>query len=62
VLDIVAKSIELATTAEEPMNYFLLLRSLFQSIGGGKFEHLYKQILPLLEMLLEVLNNLLMAA
>jgi transformation/transcription domain-associated protein len=62
VLDIVTKSIELATTAEEPMNYFLLLRSLFRSIGGGKFEHLYKQILPLLEMLLEVLNNLLMAA
>jgi len=62
VLEIVTKSIELSTTAEEPMNYFLLLRSLFRSIGGGKFEHLYKQILPLLEMLLEVLNNLLMAA
>lgn len=62
VLDIVTKSIELSTTAEEPMNYFLLLRSLFRSIGGGKFEHLYKQILPLLEMLLEVLNNLLLAA
>lgn len=62
VLDIVTKSIELSATAEEPMNYFLLLRSLFRSIGGGKFEHLYKQILPLLEMLLEVLNNLLLAA
>jgi transformation/transcription domain-associated protein len=62
VLDIVTKSIELSTIAEEPMNYFLLLRSLFRSIGGGKFEHLYKQILPLLEMLLEVLNNLLSAA
>ncbi|KAM7198003.1 hypothetical protein V8F33_005270 [Rhypophila sp. PSN 637] len=62
VVDIVTKSIELSTRAEEPMNYFLLLRSLFRSIGGGKFEHLYKQILPLLEMLLHVLNNLLMAA
>jgi transformation/transcription domain-associated protein len=62
VVDIVVKSIELSTKAEEPMNYFLLLRSLFRSIGGGKFEHLYKQILPLLEMLLDVLNNLLMAA
>ncbi|KAM3082938.1 transcription-associated protein 1 [Clarireedia jacksonii] len=62
VVNIVTKSIELSTTAEEPMNYFLLLRSLFRSIGGGKFEHLYKQILPLLEMLLEVLNNLLLAA
>lgn len=62
VIKIITKSIELSTTAEEPMNYFLLLRSLFRSIGGGKFEHLYKQILPLLEMLLEVLNNLLLAA
>ncbi|KXJ92734.1 FAT domain-containing protein [Microdochium bolleyi] len=62
VVDIVTKSIELSTKAEEPMNYFLLLRSLFRSIGGGKFEHLYKQILPLLEMLLDVLNSLLMAA
>ena len=62
VTDIVTKSIQLSTTAEEPMNYFYLLRSLFRSIGGGRFEHLYKEILPLLEMLLEVLNNLLMAA
>ncbi|KAH7633405.1 hypothetical protein B0T09DRAFT_395672 [Sordaria sp. MPI-SDFR-AT-0083] len=62
VVDIITKSIELSTKAEEPMNYFLLLRSLFRSIGGGKFEHLYKQILPLLEMLLDVLNNLLLAA
>ncbi|KAK8187026.1 hypothetical protein IWZ00DRAFT_456806 [Phyllosticta capitalensis] len=62
VTKIVTKSIELSTTAEEPMNYFLLLRSLFRSIGGGRFELLYKEILPLLEMLLEVLNNLLMAA
>ncbi|PSR77484.1 hypothetical protein BD289DRAFT_398006 [Coniella lustricola] len=62
VVDIVTKSIEYSTKAEEPMNYFLLLRSLFRSIGGGKFEHLYKRILPLLEMLLDVLNNLLRAA
>ncbi|KZF20186.1 putative histone acetylase complex subunit Paf400 [Xylona heveae TC161] len=62
VTKIVTKSIQLSTTAEEPINYFLLLRSLFRSIGGGRFEHLYKEILPLLEMLLEVLNNLLLAA
>ncbi|KAF2090684.1 hypothetical protein K490DRAFT_53653 [Saccharata proteae CBS 121410] len=62
VTKIVTKSIELSTTAQDPMNYFLLLRSLFRSIGGGRFEHLYKEILPLLEMLLEVLNNLLVAA
>ncbi|KJR83245.1 transformation/transcription domain-associated protein [Sporothrix schenckii 1099-18] len=62
VVDIISKSVELSTHAQEPMNYFFLLRSLFRSIGGGKFEHLYKQILPLLEMLLDVLNNLLLAA
>lgn len=62
VTKIATKSIQLSTTAEEPTNYFLLLRSLFRSIGGGRFEHLYKELLPLLEMLLEVLNNLLEAA
>ena len=62
VTKLVTKSIHLSTTADEPMNYFYLLRSLFRSIGGGRFELLYKEILPLLEMLLEVLNNLLMAA
>lgn len=62
VTKLITRSIELSVTAEEPMNYFLLLRSLFRSIGGGRFEHLYKEILPLLEMLLEVLNNLLISA
>lgn len=59
---LVTQSIRLSTTAEVPMHYFYLLRSLFRSIGGGRFEHLYKEILPLLEMLLEVLNNLICAA
>lgn len=62
VTKLVTRAIRLATTADEPMNYFYLLRSLFRSIGGGKFEGLYKEILPLLEMLLDVLNNLLTAA
>ena len=59
---LVTKSIKLSTTADVPLNYFNLLRSLFRSIGGGRFEHLYHEILPLLEMLLEVLNNLITAA
>ena len=62
VTKLITKSIQLSTTAEEPIHYFILLRSLFRSIGGGRFEHLYKEILPLLEMLLEVLNNLLLSA
>ncbi|KAL4938978.1 hypothetical protein BDV06DRAFT_44315 [Aspergillus oleicola] len=62
VSKIVTKCLELSVTAAEPMNYFLLLRSLFRSIGGGRLELLYKEILPLLEMLLETFNNLLLAA
>lgn len=62
VRELITRSIELSVTAEEPTNYFLLLRSLFRSIGGGRFEHLYKEILPLLEMLLDVLNTQLAAA
>ncbi|KAK4622341.1 Transcription-associated protein 1 [Fulvia fulva] len=62
VRELITRSIELSVTAEEPTNFFLLLRSLFRSIGGGRFEHLYKEILPLLEMLLEVLNTQLAAA
>ncbi|KAG9536859.1 hypothetical protein KCU79_g20988, partial [Aureobasidium melanogenum] len=62
VTKLITRSIELSVTAEDPTNYFLLLRSLFRSIGGGRFENLYKEILPLLEMLLEVLNNLLTSA
>ncbi|TKA61787.1 hypothetical protein B0A55_12420, partial [Friedmanniomyces simplex] len=62
VRELITRSIELSVTADEPTNYFLLLRSLFRSIGGGRFEHLYKEILPLLEMLLEVLNTQLAAA
>ena len=62
VTKIITQSIQLSTSAEEPMNYFYLLRSLFRSIGGGRFELLYKEILPLLEMLLQVLNNLLVSA
>ena len=62
VTKILTRSIQLSTMAEEPMNYFLLLRSLFRSIGGGRFELLYKEILPLLEMTLDVFNTLMASA
>jgi len=32
----------MASKVRDPINYFLLLRALFRSIGGGKFELLYK--------------------
>ncbi|CEH17271.1 Histone acetyltransferase SAGA, TRRAP/TRA1 component, PI-3 kinase superfamily [Ceraceosorus bombacis] len=59
---IIMTSMKLASQAVEPANYFLLLRALFRSIGGGRFELLYKDVLPLLPVLLENLNNLLTAA
>lgn len=55
---IVLSSMELAMRAEEPFNYFLLLRALFRSIGGGTYDMLYQEFLPLLPNLLGGLNRL----
>ncbi|XP_049825027.1 transcription-associated protein 1 isoform X2 [Aethina tumida] len=55
---IVNRSMELAMSAAEPYNYFLLLRALFRSIGGGSHDLLYQEFLPLLPNLLEGLNRL----
>ncbi|XP_030846194.1 transformation/transcription domain-associated protein [Strongylocentrotus purpuratus] len=55
---IVNRSMELATTAKDPYNYFLLLRALFRSIGGGSHDLLYQEFLPLLPNLLQGLNQL----
>ncbi|TSK14648.1 Transformation/transcription domain-associated protein [Bagarius yarrelli] len=57
---IVNSSMELAQSAKEPYNYFLLLRALFRSIGGGSHDLLYQEFLPLLLLpnLLQGLNML----
>lgn len=55
---IVNKSMDLAKSAKEPYNYFLLLRALFRSIGGGSHDLLYQEFLPLLPNLLQGLNSL----
>jgi transformation/transcription domain-associated protein len=55
---IVLSSMEMAMRAEEPYNYFLLLRALFRSIGVGIFDMLYQEFLPLLPNLLDGLNRL----
>ncbi len=49
----------LAAKATKPTHYFHLLRALFRSIGGGggRFELLYKEVLPLLPEMLECLNR-----
>ncbi|XP_019851030.1 PREDICTED: transformation/transcription domain-associated protein [Amphimedon queenslandica] len=56
--EIVNRSMSLANTCKEPCNYFLLLRALFRSIGGGSHELLYQEFLPLLSNLLQGLNRL----
>lgn len=55
---IVNRSMQLALSAKEPYNYFLLLRALFRSIGGGSHDLLYQEFLPLLPTLLQGLNQL----
>lgn len=49
----------LATKSSKPTNYFHLLRVLFRAIGGGggRFELIYKEVLPLLPEMLECLNR-----
>jgi len=56
--DIVNKAMEFARSAKDPFNYFLLLRALFRSIGGGSHDLLYQEFLPLLPNLLQGLNSL----
>ncbi|UMM18202.1 hypothetical protein L5515_014374 [Caenorhabditis briggsae] len=56
--EILKQSTVLALTAREPTNYFLLLRSLFRSIGGGAQDMLYGTFLQLLPNLLQFLNKL----
>lgn len=55
---LILESLLLATKAEEPIVYSYLVRILFRSISGGRFESLYKEIMPILPVLLESLNKL----
>ena len=55
---LVNNSIEFALKSKEPYNYFLLLRGLFRSIGGGSHDLLYQEFLPMLPSLLQGLNRL----
>ncbi|CCE81661.1 Piso0_002324 [Millerozyma farinosa CBS 7064] len=55
---LILESLKLATKAEEPIIYSYLVRILFRSISGGRFENLYKEIMPILPVLLENLNKM----
>lgn len=60
--DLIVKSLELANDATEPSRYFSLLQHLFRTLGGGRFDSVYKTVLPLLYYLLETLNKRLSVA
>ena len=55
---IITDALKFEKTCKNPYNLFILLRSLFRSIGGGRFEGLYKEVQTLLPSLLEELNAL----
>ncbi|KAJ2717297.1 transcription-associated protein 1 [Coemansia spiralis] len=57
VRPIIASALAAARSAQRPENYFLLLRALFRSIGGGRYESLYKEVFPVLHSLLGMLNG-----
>lgn len=50
---IVKGSLNEAKKSRHPHNYFRLLRAFFKSLTGGKFELLYKDMIPLLRVILE---------
>ncbi|KAJ2502902.1 transcription-associated protein 1, partial [Coemansia sp. RSA 2052] len=54
---IINSALTISKSAKKPENYFLLLRALFRSIGGGRYESLYKEVFPVLQNLLETLNG-----
>ena len=60
--NILVKSLEYAKDAPEPSRYFALLQSLFRTLGGGRFDNVYKTVLPLLHYLLDTLNHRLASA
>lgn len=60
--DLILNSIKYATQTEEPLVYYYLIRTLFRSIGGGRFENLYRSIKTILQLLLQTLNDMILTA
>ncbi|WVQ85959.1 hypothetical protein IAT38_008127 [Cryptococcus sp. DSM 104549] len=56
---LIMSSFECAAKAQDPSFYYQILRALFRSIGGGRFEALYKEVLPILQEMLDHLAYLL---
>ena len=58
ITTIITASIRQSSLVPEPYNYFGILRSLFHSLVGGRFELLYMELLPLLPDILKWLTKL----
>ncbi|BEJ12109.1 hypothetical protein CspHIS471_0205690 [Cutaneotrichosporon sp. HIS471] len=56
---LIMRSFALAPKADDPTVYYQILRALFRSIGGGRFDQLYKEVLPILQEMLDNLSYLL---
>lgn len=55
---ILMQCLKLANHSKQPMGYYMLLRNLFRSIGGGRFERIFKAVLPMLSPMLDQLQKL----
>jgi hypothetical protein len=55
---IVRRCIQLAATTANPTNALQVLRALFKSLAGGRFDLLYREFVPLLYFLLHSLERL----
>jgi len=60
--ELMTSCIKNGAAAKVPTNYYIVLQILFKNIGVGRFELLYKEVLPLMQNVLESLNSLLESA
>lgn len=60
--NLIVKSLDYANDATDPKRFYALLQHLFRTLGGGRFDSVYKLVLPLLYYLLETLNQRLVVA
>jgi transformation/transcription domain-associated protein len=50
---LIMDSLQFASFSNKPGQYYSVLRALFRAIGGGRFEIRYKEMLPLIQVLLK---------
>ena len=60
--ELMTSCIKNGASAKYPANFYVVLQMLFKNIGAGRFELLYKEVLPLMQNALESLNSLMESA